>query len=199
MMKIKNFEKELPKGYKEVYKIDAKNKKTIGFINILSLLLFLVVIVPLLLYYRYKTGLPLILMLNAGTSRYLVLIAVYIAYIFGHEFVHGAAYWLLTRQKLTFGIALFVAFCGVPDIYVYQKPALIAVLAPLVVFGIIFSVAIIVSTTIMWKIIWVLALSVHIGGCIGDIWVACMMIFKFRDPKLLVRDTGPKQTFYNLN
>lgn len=195
---MKTFEKTLPEGYHPIYTIDAKDKKTLWMINIVSFALFFVIISPILLYYHYKTRLPIMLLLDAGTDRYIILLVVYVAYVFGHELVHGAAYKALTKQKLTFGIAPGVAFCGVPNIYVYRRPALVAVLAPCIVFGFAFSAAILLSTRISWKIIWALALTVHIGGCSGDIWVACLMLFRFCSTTLLVRDTGPKQIFFSL-
>lgn len=195
---MKTFEKTLPEGYHPVYCIDAKDRKTMWLINLMSLIPFFAIIIPMLLYYKAKTGLPIILLFDASISHYLVLIGVYIAYVFGHELVHGVVYWFFTRQKLTFGVAPFIASCGVPDIYVYRRPALAAVLAPLVVFSVVFSVAILISATMAWKIIWVLALTVHVGGCIGDIWIASLMIFKFQDSSLLVKDTGPKQTFFDI-
>lgn len=196
---MKAFEKTLPNDYHPVYTIDAKNKKTLWRINWLSLLLFFATITPLLLYFIHKTGLHLLLLLSAGTSHYFILLVVYVTYVCGHEIVHGIAYWLLTHQKLSFGIAPGVAFCGVPDLFVYRRPALVAVLAPLITFGIVFSFAILLSTRISWKIFWVLVLTVHIGGCSGDILVACLMLFRFRSTTLLVRDTGPAQTFYDID
>ncbi|MCQ2122483.1 MAG: DUF3267 domain-containing protein, partial [Fibrobacter sp.] len=65
------------------------------------------------------------------------LAAVMLVYIVLHELVHGAVYKLLTGQKLTFGFKASVAYCGVPDIYVYRRTALAALLAPFVVFDIV--------------------------------------------------------------
>ena len=36
----------------------------------------------------------------------------------------------------------------------------------------------------------------HVGGCVGDLWVTYYLLFKYRDKKMIVNDTGPKQTFY---
>ena len=45
---------------------------------------------------------------------------------------------IFTKQKLTYGFSLTYAYCGVPNIYVRKKEAIIACLAPLVIFSIIF-------------------------------------------------------------
>ena len=38
--------------------------------------------------------------------------------------------------------------------------------------------------------------EIHIGGCVGDLYDAALYLFRFRDPLTLMRDTGPKQSFY---
>lgn len=193
---MKNYETKLPDGYQPVYRIDAKNRKIIWILNIVSLLLFAAVAVPLFAWLKITTSKPLYELLDLGIFRYLVLIAIYIAYIFAHELTHGAAYYALTRQHLTFGTSLFIAYCGVPNIYVYRKPALIAVLAPFVTYSIIFSLGIIISNSFTWQVVWIMALAVHVGGCVGDLWATLILIFRFKGyPYLLIRDTGPKLTF----
>jgi hypothetical protein len=195
---MKNYETKLPDGYQPVYQIDAKDRKIICILNIVSLLLFAAVAVPLFAWLKITTSKPLYELLDLGIFRYLVLIAIYIAYIFAHELTHGAAYYALTRQHLSFGTSLFIAYCGVPNIYVYRMPALIAVLAPFVTYSILFSLGIILSVSFAWQVVWILALAVHVGGCVGDLWVAVILMFCFKGQShLLVRDTGPKQTFYN--
>ena len=193
----KTFEKTLPDGYAPIYDLDAKNKKTIWVINIASLLLFAAVAVPLFMWLRILTNKSLIdIWSDIEIKQYIALIFIYVAYIFGHELVHGAAYYILTRQHLTFGTAPFVAYCGVPQIYVYRMPSLIAILAPFIVFDIAFVFGIVFAVSVVWKVVWVLALAVHVGGFIGDLWGACLLLLRFRDPLLLVRDTGPKQVFF---
>ena len=36
----------------------------------------------------------------------------------------------------------------------------------------------------------------HLGGCSGDLYVLYLLTVKFKDPKTLMRDTGPEQFFY---
>lgn len=193
---MRNYETKLPEGYLPVYQIDANDKKTIWAFNISSLLLFFVVAVPLFAWLKISTGKALYELLDIGIFRYLILIAIYIAYIFLHELTHGAAYYALTRRHLTFGTSRFVAYCGVPDIYVYRAPSLIAVLAPFVTYSIAFSVGIALADSLAWKVVWIMALAVHVGGCVGDLWVALLLIFRFTNGELLTKDTGPKQIFY---
>ena len=65
----------------------------------------------------------------ANIARVGVFIVVVVAYVILHELIHGLVYKLLTKQKLKFGLALTVVYCGVPDIYVYRTAALLSLTA----------------------------------------------------------------------
>ena len=135
-------------------------------------------------------------LMHIDPVRELVLIGVMLLYTALHELVHGAAYKLLTGRKLKFGVSLTAAFCGVPDIYVYRKTALISLLSPFVVFDIVFLLLTVFITDPWYKIDAALMLSIHVGGCAGDLYDTMLYLFKFKDPSTLMRDTGPKQTFF---
>ena len=193
--KGKYFESELPEGYRTVKTIDAKNSKV-------GLILNLIALVPLaisLVVAYFAMGKPSLTDNGASSWQYiihlLIFLAVLIAYVILHELVHGAVYKFFTREKLTFGLTFTVAFCGVPKIYVYRKPALAAVLAPFIVFLPIFLMLCFVLPTPLMKMIAAFMLGMHIGGCAGDLWVGGLLIFKLRDNRTLINDTGPKQTF----
>ena len=140
--------------------------------------------------------LPVTLPETLKNSTLLIFLAVLLIYIVLHELTHGAAYKLMTRQKLTFGMTLSVAYCGVPDIYVYRRTALISLLAPFVVFTVVFGAAAILITDPIGKILAAFMLALHVGGCVGDLYDTILFLFRFRDPLTLMRDTGPKQTIY---
>ena len=193
---MKNYELELPQNYKLVKTIDAKNAKVGVILNLIALIVVVACVVGAYFIIGVQLneliddyGLDVIL-------RLVVFLVIMIAYVILHELVHGAAYKAFTKQKLTFGLTLTVAFCGVPHIYVYRKTALIAVLAPFVVFLPVFLVLCFVLPTALDKILAAFMLGMHIGGCSGDLWVAGLLLFKFRDKTTLMNDTGPKQTFY---
>ena len=189
---MKHWEKELPAGYREALVIDAKdNKKLVRGMGLAALLVFgLFVWIAIATQWRGMTEEePSVRM----ASWFLVSL---IAYIVLHELTHGAAYKLLTGQKLTFGLTLSVAFCGVPEIYVYRRASLISVLAPFVVFTVL-GVILLIALPDPWIRFYVLAfLGLHIGGCSGDLYNTWMYLTRFRDPRTLTRDTGPVQTFY---
>lgn len=193
---MKNYELELPQNYKLAKTIDAKNAKIGVVLNLIAL----VVVVACVVGAYFIIGVPFDELIdNYGLDvilRLVVFVVIMIVYVILHELVHGAAYKALTKQKLTFGLTFTVAFCGVPHIYVYRKTALIAVLAPFVVFLPVFLVLCFVLPTALDKILSAFMLGMHVGGCSGDLWVAGLLLFKLRDKTTLMNDTGPKQTFY---
>ena len=192
---MKHFETALPESYRQVYEIDAKDRKTAVILNVVATLLAVLVFLPFALALGFR---GLFQMRNRG--EILLMLGIYlggfIVYIVLHELVHGAAYKLLTHHKLTFGFALTVAYCGVPDIYVYRTASLIAILAPLVLFTVVFLPLALLMQTPALRLAFIMLFCSHVAGCVGDLYGTALMLFRFRDPKLLVRDTGPKQTYY---
>ena len=181
----------LPEGYRETMIVDAKSTRFIIIMNLAALFLLAAVIVPAVLIIR-----PADFLEEYSQIRNLVLIAAMFLYIVLHELVHGLAYKLLTKQKLTFGITLTVAYCGVPNVYVYRKAAMIALLAPFLVFLPVFTVPIFLFENAWDKLYCAILLGLHISGCVGDLYDTMLYLFRFRSPDTLMRDTGPKQTFY---
>ena len=132
----KTFEAELPAGYAQVFHINAKDKKIGIIFNAVALVIMAVVVVlaaiPLFAFeveFTESTS-PMLLI------TYTVFFVSLIAYIVLHELVHGAAYKMLTGEKLTFGLSWSCAFCGVPTVFTYRKTALIALAAPFLTFSV---------------------------------------------------------------
>lgn len=188
---MKNYEKELPAGYREIYTIDAADKKTGLTLNLIGGAIMAVLIALSIVVIR-----PGNILEGLTVLRWLVTIIVFAAYLVLHELTHGAAYKLLTGQKLTFGLTLSVAYCGVPNIYVYRRASMIALLAPFCVFTVVFGAAVLLLQNPWDKLFAAFILSMHLGGCVGDLYDTGLYLFRFRDPRTLMRDTGPKQTFY---
>lgn len=195
---MENYYKELPEGYREAKVVDAKAKKTSVVFTLSSFVLTAAVLLPILLTFGSLRA----LFEEYGRKRMLIADAVFlicvVSYIVLHELVHGAAYKAMTHQKLTFGLTLTVAFCGVPDIYTSRKTALVALLAPFLTFS-----AILIPLTIwfysfnmLYYLLSGILFAVHFGGCIGDLYMTALLLFKYKDPRTLINDTGPKQTIY---
>lgn len=193
-MEGKTFERELPADYEAALTIDAGNKK-------LGLLMNLAAAVPLipalLAAARILRGrLTEVVQEGGFLGKWLGFLAVLLVYIVLHELVHGAAYYALTRRRLTFGLKLTCAYCGVPDIYTYRRTALISLLAPFTVFTILFGLAAALLTDPLLRAMAVVLLGLHVGGCAGDLYDTLLFLTRFRDPATLMRDTGPAQTIY---
>ena len=201
---MKHFETELPEGYVTAKVVDAKSKKIAILFNLVAVLIMVAVFV-ILWFIVFGTQSVVNVVKAALVAewwqsllRLAVFIVAYVAYIVLHELTHGIAYKALTKQKLTFGLTLSVAYCGVPNIYVYRTCALVALLAPFVVFNVIFVLPIIFIADVAFKLIFMALFAMHFGGCVGDLYDTALYTFVFRDKSILMRDTGPKQTFYVL-
>lgn len=194
-MKTNHYFYDLPEDYKCVKVIDAKNKKTSILFVLGSLVLTLLVFGIGLIIFMQKYNFDNVI--DAGN---IVIVIVFILsmflYIVLHELTHGLFYKIFTHEKLTYGFTLTVAYCGVPNLYVKRKAAIITTLAPFVVFNIVFLVPIFFIPNLAIKFLLIVLFAFHFGGCIGDLWVAIYLIFKNRDKQVIVNDTGPKQTFY---
>ena len=199
--KSRNFEKELPAGYRQALYINAKSARFGIVFNLIALAVGAVIMVLAILLLRLK-GATVSSVFEESSSQfwigYIVLLASMFAYIVLHEPVHGIAYKSLTGERLTFGISWSCAFCGVPHIFTYRKTAIIATVAPFAVFTLIF-IPILILTYIfspLYFFITALVSAVHFGGCCGDTYVLYLLDIRFKDKRTLVRDTGPEQFFY---
>jgi len=192
--KMENYYKELPAGYKEVYRIDAK-KSSVGILmNVFAMLIALVLAVGI---YFAKFGVRFDFGFELELALALMALALsLIAYTIVHELTHGLFYKLLTKQKLRFGLTLTVAYCGLKEGFVNKKTCLIAVLAPLVIHSIWMILLIIFLPANVWALMIILLFGLHSGGCIGDMWVAFMLIFRLKST-VLTCDDGPCQRFFD--
>lgn len=194
----KNYEPSLPEGYSEALHINAKNKKTGLIFNLAAFGVFVLVFAAFILFGGINFG-DVVAQFDSDTILiyYLIFIGSMLLHVVLHELTHGIAYFILTRQKLTFGLSWSCAFCGVPNIYVYRKASMIATIMPFVVFNVVYTALIILfHSDAILNLILVYNLGMHIGGCAGDIYNFLLLTFKFKDKKTLVRDTGPEQTIY---
>ena len=188
---MKNFEAQLPAGYRAAFTIDAADKKTGLRLNIVAGIIMAVMIAAAFLIIR-----PGSFFANTSPFHFIILGGSMVLYLVLHELTHGAAYKLLTGQKLTYGFTSTVAYCGVPDIYVYRRASLIALLAPFVVFTLVFGGLTLLLPQPIDQLFAAIALAMHVGGCAGDLYDTGLYLLRCRDPRTLMRDTGPKQTFY---
>ena len=195
---MKHFETQLPEGYTEVKRINAK-KASFGIVmNLIALLVLAAVVTPAVISVKDRFRDDLTASLE-NASFFIIWLGFFVslfAYIVLHELVHGIAYKLLTHRKLTFGISWSCAFCGVPDVYVYRRAALIALLSPFLVFSAILIPLTVCLSNALLKCCAAFLLGLHLGGCSGDLYDTFLFLFRYREPDVLVRDTGPEQVIY---
>lgn len=202
-MDNKNSYKELPEGYTLVKEIDAAgDKKFIVILNVAAVVLTLVsgAVVWILKsltagnnWFAFEVNILKKPIFQKELFLFIFIIAV-CAYMILHELVHGLVYKILTREKLTFGITLSCAYCGVPNVYVTRKTALLSLMAPFTLFSVIFLL--IIFLTNGWvSTMALIVFAIHFGGCVGDLYDFILLTTKLRGD-ILMKDTGPKQEFY---
>ena len=194
---MKHYEAELPEGYVLSEHINANNKI---FGLVMNIIAFAVTaaITALAFVLLGTQGREIGFDLTKLSLGMMVFAGAMFLYIVLHELTHGAAYKALTGQKLTFGLTLYVAFCGVPSIYVRRGASLVALTSPLILFTLVLGGL----SALMWFIeplyfiLSALLFGLHLGGCSGDIYMTALLLFKYRDGDILIRDTGPEQFIY---
>ncbi|MBR4335400.1 MAG: DUF3267 domain-containing protein [Clostridia bacterium] len=197
MNRSKYYTKELPDGYQPAKTVDVGEKRFAILMNLAATLLTAVVGVGgFFLKFAGDPGSAIPDLSNVWLFEgwlFAILVSL-IVYLVLHELTHGIVYKILTGEKLTFGLKLSCAFCGVPDVYVTRKTALLALLAPFTVFSVAFLVPFfLLSGSLSFS--FLVLFSLHFGGCAGDLYDTFLLLFRLKG-NLLMRDTGPRQTFY---
>ena len=192
-MKV-NYYGEIPEGYVNKCTIDAKNVKTAIWFNIVSLGLMILAIAALMYIRQIKFSDFVITFPNTLIAVGIFMIVV-VLYMILHELTHGLFYKIFTKKKLKFGLTFSCAFCGVPSIYIKRKPGLVTILAPFVFFSIVFLTLVFFLTDPLYVFLAIMAFSIHFGGCVGDLYLTILLLFKYRGD-VIMNDTGPKQTIY---
>ena len=52
------------------------------------------------------------------------------------------------------------------------------------------------SVDMGWYMVSGLLFAIHISGCAGDLYITKMLLTKYKDPRILMRDTGPAQWIF---
>ena len=183
---------ELPENYKLDKTIDMKKMSTNIFLNVLNIL-FVIISFLILISLKFKE-IKIDNLIELSIVMFIALIG-FIIYIVLHELTHGLFYKIFTKQKLTYGFSLTYAYCGVPNIYVRKKEAIIACLAPLVIFSIIFLILIFILPPNYINLSIIILFSFHFGGCSGDIYLFIILLTKYKKDTY-IKDTGPTQYIY---
>lgn len=194
---MKNFEYQLPENYEVIKVIDAKDKKTARTLTIATLIVTVIVVALGTMLYTAITK-QIFLFGKIESWKWLIFCVLYILIVIIHELIHGLFYKIYTKEKLTFGLTLYVAYCGVPNLYVYKKPMIYTAMAPCVILSTLLLIPMFLVNNIydFWLILLVFAC--HFGGCCGDIYSSYLLKFKYKNSTVLINDTGPTQTIYDV-
>ena len=180
--------KTLPENYRELCSIDLeKNKKQYALVNVLSVVLAVIALVPVALLApegaEFVSGLPGLLLLVAGMFAYVLL----------HEAVHGVCFWAFSKQKPHFGWRSVYAYAA-SDCWYRKGPYLVIALAPVVLWGVVLALlAALLPVEWYWTV--QLIQLMNISGAAGDLYVTWLFL---RMPKdILVQDAGVSMKVYS--
>ena len=195
----KNFERELPRGYKLATCLDIRSdSKSALKVTLLSLVFAIPGCIFIALTLIFKSD-EISKAYDRSPIAFLMIVLLgYILYIILHELEHGRVYKKLTGEKLTFGINPLCAFCGVPNVFTYRKTALKAVQAPLILYSVIFTVLIFATLFVFPLLSFGISIifAFHLSGCSGDIYVMWLLTRKYTEDTVLMNDTGPTMSIF---
>lgn len=179
--------KTLPENYKEIYSINIqKDKKTNIFVNILSLIIAILMVVPaffavpITTFFVYSGDLISLLIKLA-----IILVSIVI-YMVLHEVVHGIVMKLCGTKKIKYGFNGLYAYAGSDDYY-DKKSYIIIALAPIVLFGIILGIINALVPKEWFWVVYFIQLE-NISGAAGDLYVTFKFLKLPND--ILVKDSG---------
>ena len=184
----------LPQGYREIYSVNLqKDKKTCLLVNLFSLLIGVLSILPM----HFVVPIFLLFSMDGGLKEYFfrfaALMALTVLYLILHELVHGIVMKMCGTKKVKYGFTGLYAFAGSEDFY-NKKSYLFIALAPIVFWGIVLAIINLLVPTEWFWVVYLIQVF-NLSGAAGDLFVT----FKFlRFPKdILVRDCGVEMTVYS--
>ena len=192
--------RELPLGYKEHLQIDLqKNKKLALRVNVISTVIMLAMMaaghflmVPIWTLVIDETA-PEGVSVPLNFIRPLVMLGGLLVYIVLHELTHAAAMKCFGARKVRFGFTGLYAYAGSTTAYFDRRAYVTVGLAPMILWGIVFSVLMYtVPQNWFWVIyFWQIA---NVSGSAGDIY--CSILTAKMPLGVVVKDTGVTVTFY---
>lgn len=185
----------LPEGYRQTEHINLQtDKKTALKVNIAAVVIMIVMFA--LGHFAFVPFFTLSGSDSIGMTilRLVILLAGYFAYIVLHELTHAAVMKLAGGKKLRFGFTGLYAYAGSEHDYFGKTAYILIALAPLVIWGVIFTIPMIfVSADWFWVIyFWQIG---NIAGAAGDIYVTVKTLRMPSD--VLIMDTGVEMFFYS--
>ncbi len=190
------FYTELPAGYAEVLLYDANDRR---FRTLTGPASFFVSLLAAAGLFGARIGFSLDGFTMTWQWTYLwhilTVLGAVLVYTTVHELTHGLVYVLFTHRKPVFGFAGTFAYCGVPGVYLKRPVAVLSVLAPFVLYTVLFvALLLTLPMGVMWFVLLIVFMD-HFGGCFADLYAFVQMMRQ--SPALLVLDSGREQRFYD--
>lgn len=185
----------LPENYGEILIIDLQNnKKLLIIVNALAIILAATMVVPVCFFIPFSTLFDMSDGLVSYILRFAVLFIGSIGYVILHEAVHGTAMRAFGAVHTRFGFTGIYAFAGSEKDYFGKWQYIIIALAPLVLFGILFAIALLFPMPRAWFWVIYFLQVMNVSGSAGDLFVSLRLLTL--PCALLVRDTGTRMTVY---
>ena len=190
--------RELPPGYEEAERINLQSDKKLALLvnglgGALVVLLILVGHFFLMPMTEFLSGLVESDSLAGALAPLMVMLAGALLYIVLHELTHAAVMKACGGGHVRFGFTGLYAYAGSEEDF-FDRGAYIAIsLAPLVVWGVIFTALLLLLPRDWFWVAWFWQIC-NVSGAAGDIFVACRTARRPRT--LLTRDTGIEMTGY---
>ena len=177
----------LPDGYEAVETIDLqKDRKLAVIVNGIGFAVIIILcVMPTLFGKRgwYPKSLVQSGILALGLILYLVL----------HEFTHGITMKMRGGKQVKYGFTGLYAYAGSDVDYYDKKSYIMIALAPVIVWGFVFTVLLILVPS--WFGVFYLWQIGNISGACGDLFVTFKTLR--RPDTILVKDTGVSMTYYD--
>jgi hypothetical protein len=182
-----------------VYSLDLKkNKAALWGMNLGSVLLLLVFGWFFVWYARLVR--PNILA-EVGSRSFnpiyfvISLVVVFVVMIVVHELIHGAFFWVFTRQRPKFGLRGWYAFASAPGWYFPCRQYLVIGLAPVVCLSLL-GMTLLAVLPAEALVLTLFAVILNAASSIGDLWICIRLMFECRP--VVVEDVGDGMSFYAL-
>ena len=185
---------QLDSDYTVIKEIDLqKDKKTALKVNGLAVVLSIIMWLIGMAIKPFSLEIGIEMELTDLVIKCVVLCVGYVAYIILHELTHGIAMKHFGGKQVKYGFTGLYAFAGSQEDYFDKYAYFRITLAPVVVWGIVFTVLLILIPSWFW-VIWFWQLG-NISGAAGDFYVA-YLTSKLPDT-IRVKDTGVSMTVYD--
>jgi len=194
---------QLPPGYAFLISLDlSKNKAAMIGLNLLGLALMVCfgwLFARIAIWLRPEVDLSSRLSSSQINSLgqlagiIAVVIGILAAVVLLHEAVHGAFFWLFTRQRPHFGIRAAYAYASAPDWFIPRNQYLVVGIAPLVVLSLL-GIALMAVVPESWLVPLLAFLVFNASGAVGDLVVIIWLLFQ--SSQVLAQDGGDAVTIY---